>query len=69
MSRFNGERLRELRIAEGIRTEQLALDVEKTNDTIRKWEAGNARPTIRSLCRLADRFGVEPGEFFTDDAA
>ena len=68
MTRFDGQKLRELRLAAGIRTEQLALDVERTNDTIRAYEMGKAKPTVGLLCRLADRLDVPVGELFASDA-
>lgn len=59
--------MRELRVAADIRSEQLALQIGRSHDSIRAYELGRATPPAPIICRLAAALGCEPGDLFADD--
>lgn len=70
MAAINGEpiperkvcKIRELRLAHGLTQAKLAKKVGVSEHTIRKWEAGDAKPLRGALANLAKALGVEPTE-------
>ena len=52
------QNLRALRKRRGISQKWLAEKLSLTQQTVAKWECNGAEPSIRTLCALADYFGV-----------
>ncbi len=52
------ERLRELRLKQGLTMEQLGNLVDSTRGTISNFENGNKKPSLDMLIKLADYFNV-----------
>lgn len=57
MAKFN-ERLKSLRKDKGITQKELALEIEKPQSTITKWENGQLEPNIEIIEKLASFFNV-----------
>ena len=57
MSAFN-ERLREARIESSFSQRDMAARFGITDRSYRRWEAGDAEPSIDAMVELADLFGV-----------
>ncbi len=53
-----GEKIRALRLARGIRQEELGRRIGASKQSVSNWENGNILPSIDVLIRLADFFGV-----------
>lgn len=51
-------RLKELRYQKNITQQKLAIDFNLSQNTISKWELGQANPDIATLIKLADYFNV-----------
>lgn len=56
---FSGRQLRETRRAAGIRTEALALAVERSAYTINEYEGGRVIPSLPVALKLADALGCD----------
>ncbi len=52
------ENIKMLRIDKGISQEELGKIIGVSQQCVSKWEAGKADPTLTSLWKLADLFGV-----------
>ncbi|WP_417456453.1 helix-turn-helix domain-containing protein [Kordiimonas sp.] len=68
MSDSFGKKIRELRLAEGLKLEELAERLETTKNYV--WQLENkspARPSGQLLLKLADIFKVSP-DFLIDDS-
>lgn len=59
-----GERLRALREASGLTTEDVSKRVEVASSTVRHWEHGSGSPSFRYIAPLAELFGVAPAQLF-----
>lgn len=57
MKKFS-ERLKELRIEEGLSQKQLATAIGTTDDCIFFWEKGRSEPSISDIILLAKYFSV-----------
>jgi transcriptional regulator with XRE-family HTH domain len=68
-STFSGARLRAARAAAGIPIERVALDIQRSADSVRSYETGRIDPPASLVARLADSVGVHPGELFDDQVA
>ena len=64
MHRFAPARLRERRSSLGIPPERLALDLERTAQTVSLWERGRVSPSAQQIAKLADLLQCEPGDFY-----
>lgn len=62
---FN-EKLKELRLKKGISQAELAEKIFVSRSAVAKWENGLGLPGDDSLNRLAEFFGVEREEFYSD---
>lgn len=62
-SRFNGEKLRELRKLNGLTREQLAEVFYVTTLTIHNWENSLKIPHFDIIVEIAEFFGVSLDEF------
>jgi transcriptional regulator with XRE-family HTH domain len=61
---FNGDKLRELRMREGLTGEELGAKIFVTQQAVAKWEHGRAIPNANNVKALADVFGVSMDVFF-----
>lgn len=64
---FN-EKLKELRVKKGISQTELAEKVFVSRSAVAKWENGLGLPSDDSLNQLAEFFGVEREELYSDEA-
>lgn len=53
-----GENIRQLRLARGIRQEELGRCLGVSKQSVSNWENGNIMPSVEMLVRLADYFSV-----------
>jgi transcriptional regulator with XRE-family HTH domain len=58
--RFDGQALRRLRMAAGLRVEHLALDTGRTAQTIDAYEAGRIVPPVAVVSALCESIGCGP---------
>ncbi|NOT15517.1 MAG: helix-turn-helix transcriptional regulator [Methylotenera sp.] len=56
--------MRSLRLALGLSQEKLALDAEIDRTFVSQIERGIGNPSLRILCQLADRLGVDLATLF-----
>lgn len=56
-----GRRLRQLRTERGVSKDHLARKTGIHPTAIRRFERGNREPLLKSILRLADGLGVQPG--------
>lgn len=62
------ERIKELRDARGWSTNQLAMEAELTQSTISTLlTKANALPSLDTLTRLCNAFGISLAQFFADE--
>ena len=52
------ERIKHLRLAQGLTQERLAFDCEIDRTFISQIERGVGNPSLKTLCRIADRFAI-----------
>ncbi len=64
---FDGQRLRDARIAAKLRPEQLAVMVERSVFTIHAYERGTIHPPINVLAQVAERLGRSVDDFLAED--
>lgn len=64
-----GEQLRALRRQHGLTLQQLAARTDLSRTFISQIESGTANPSIGTLKKIADAFGVPMGALFTDGPA
>lgn len=65
---FSGQRLREHRIAAGLKPEALAPRINRSVFTIHQYERGVALPSVPVLGALADVLNVSVDDFFVREA-
>lgn len=61
-----GNTIRQLRMARGLSQRALARELKTNANTISRWEAGQYRPAVADLERLAQLFTVPITSFFED---
>ena len=61
-----GQRLRELRAEHGVSQDQLAYWTGIHPTAIGRFERGDREPRLRSILRLAEGLGVQPGRLVDD---
>jgi transcriptional regulator with XRE-family HTH domain len=66
VERFSPTRLRSARQAAQLRTEELALAVDRSNETIRSYELGRVDPPVTMVAALAEALGCRPGDLFAE---
>ncbi len=64
---FDGQRLRDARIAANLRPEQLALLAGRSVFTIHAYERGTIHPPINVLAQVAEQLGRTLDDFLTED--
>ena len=62
------ENLRSAREARDLTQKQVAEALGISDRTYSKWETGETEPGIELLCRLAETYGMRPGDFFAEKA-
>jgi transcriptional regulator with XRE-family HTH domain len=68
MPEFDPKRLRELRRKRGLSHDQTAVAAGRSVGVYFKYENGTRRPSLETLCRLADVLQCDINEFFDPDA-
>jgi transcriptional regulator with XRE-family HTH domain len=63
---FSASRLREARLAAGIRPELLAIRIDRSVYTIHEYERGRVSPTVSTLCSLAAALGCTLDYLFVE---
>lgn len=63
------QRLRDIRVEQGLSQETLAERINVSRQTISKWENGAARPSADNLAALSQVFGLPVDAFLKDDWA
>ena len=63
---FSAISMRAAREAAGLTPEQVAVDLGRSAQSIRSWEAGRHAPTPMTLVRLAELLGVTAGDLRGD---
>jgi len=61
------QRLRDIRMEQGMSQEALAEKLNVSRQTISKWENGSARPSADNLAALSDLFGLPVDAFVKED--
>ena len=64
-----GDNIRRLRKNRGYSQETLAERMHVVRQTISKWERGDGLPDLKTICRMAEIFGVSVDYFVTEGAA
>lgn len=71
--RYVASRIRELRLnydgGKGLSQEALATAIDKTANTVSRWETGTYKPTIEELEKLSRFFGVSISNFFPPEGS
>ena len=58
-----GQELRNARVEVGLRQEDAAEELGVSTQTIRNWESGRSEPSEENKQKLAEKYGVEVGDF------
>ena len=61
-----GEKIRHLRIAQGLTIRQLAAEASLSANGISLVERGSVAPSVATLCRIAAALGAPPASFFEE---
>jgi transcriptional regulator with XRE-family HTH domain len=65
---FNGPKMRARRRAAGVSIVSLSRATGQREETLRRWERGEAQPqTVAPIFAIARRIGVSADELFTED--
>ncbi|MEU8988527.1 helix-turn-helix transcriptional regulator [Streptomyces sp. NPDC048558] len=67
MSHFSPHRLKAVRMEHGLSRFKAANAFGVSEGTVLYYELGKCTPSVKSLCRIADYFGVGVEEFFDRD--
>ncbi len=66
---FSGPRLREMRTAAGLSSEQLAALIDRSVYSVHLYERGRVAPPAQVLAALADELDCPIDSFFTKESA
>jgi transcriptional regulator with XRE-family HTH domain len=69
VARFNGQRLRELRTARGLRREELAVAVGRSYGVEVRWERDFAVPDANDITIIAQVLGVAVEDLYAEATA
>jgi len=61
---FIGERISSLRISRDVSEYEMSLDLGFSKSYIQKISSGRSLPSMGSLFKICDYFGISPKEFF-----
>ena len=62
-----GDRLQELRRANGLTQEQFAEELKVSRQAVSKWESCRGYPEIEKILYICNRYGVTPNELFAEE--
>lgn len=62
---FNRDRIIALREAHHVSQEAFADKIGTSKQHVSQWETGELVPQTRTICKIANLFGVSPTYFFT----
>jgi len=62
--RFNHQMLRAIRLANNLTLEQFAKEIGRTRQAVHLWEVGEKTPTIKSLIKIINNYGINIEHFF-----
>ncbi len=65
--KFSGRRFREARVAAGVPTERLALDLGRSFYSIHEYERGRVVPPVNVLSQAAVALGCTVDDFLVED--
>ena len=65
---FDGKSLRRMRKARNLTQEQVGVEVDVTQQSIKQWENGKTTPSAKNTEKLCELFGVPYWEFLTKEA-
>lgn len=65
MKTFNGQKLKELREAQGLTLEVVGSWVHRTRAAVNCWERGKADPPKHVLPVICEKLGVQPDIFLS----
>jgi len=63
---FDGQLLRDARVAAHVRPEQLALAVDRSVVTLHAYERGEVHPPVNVLAQIADELGGSVDDFLRE---
>ena len=63
---FNPDRLEALRLAHGLTKDQFAKKIGITRQIVHLWLTGKQQPTVRTVQKIAEAFGLDSAYFFAD---
>lgn len=63
---FSGARLRQQRVAAGVKPERLAFTIDRSVWSVHEYERGRANPSADVLGALADALGCPVDAFFAE---
>ncbi len=66
---FSGQRLRDIRKAAGISTEQLAISIGRSAYSIHEYQRGRVTPPTGIIVAIADTLGCTIDDLLTEEAA
>lgn len=66
---FDNCKIKELREAQGLSIRGLADKIGIHPNVVLQWEQGRTAPSMASLERIVNSFGVSPEYFFVDEGA
>jgi len=66
---FDGDRLYEIRSAQGFTQEKLAEQLNVSQRIVSCWELGDRQPPVSMLCRIARLLHVDPQSLLATKAA
>ena len=64
MYQFDPTQIERCREAAGLRRERIAVDQDRSAETIKLWEHGRVTPNARQIAKLADLLGCEVSDFY-----
>ncbi len=62
-----GDRLQEVRRANGLTQEQFAEELKVSRQAVSKWESCRGYPEIEKILYICNRYGVTPNELFCEE--
>jgi transcriptional regulator with XRE-family HTH domain len=64
---FDGREVARRREAAGLRRTELAVIMQRTEQSVIKWELGSVTPRPEQIGALASALNCEPGDLYVDD--
>ena len=64
MTRFDSNKVRELRSSRGLTIAEFAAQIGATRQAVCLWESGEFKPSAATIEKICSTFGVEPNYLF-----